>query len=77
MSRFPTLNHKEVVKILENVGFVFERQKGSHKILKRANIGITVSCHNNRDMKRGTLKSIFRQADLSVEEVVRLIGERK
>lgn len=30
MSKVPLLNAREVAKILEKLGFVFKRQKGSH-----------------------------------------------
>jgi hypothetical protein len=35
---------------------------------------VTVPVHGNRDLKRGTLRSIIRQAGLSVEEFKTLLG---
>lgn len=77
MPKLPILNHKEIIKILEQVGFVFERQRGSHKIFKKEATGITIPCHDNKDLKRGTLRNILRQADISVEELIGLLENGK
>jgi predicted RNA binding protein YcfA (HicA-like mRNA interferase family) len=75
MPKLPVLKYDEVIKILEKVGFVFKRQKGSHKIFKRDSVGITVPCHDGRSLKVGTLKNIIRQADISVEELINLLAK--
>jgi predicted RNA binding protein YcfA (HicA-like mRNA interferase family) len=41
-SKLPSLKQREVVKVLEKLGFVFVRQKGSHRIYIKGNIGITI-----------------------------------
>jgi predicted RNA binding protein YcfA (HicA-like mRNA interferase family) len=56
---------KEVIKKLESVGWVFARQKGSHKTFKKTGVAelITVADHGtNEDMKTGTLKAIRKTA---------------
>jgi len=45
-SKLPSLKPKEVIKVLEKLGFVFVRQKGSHRIYVKGNIGITIPYHN-------------------------------
>jgi predicted RNA binding protein YcfA (HicA-like mRNA interferase family) len=71
-SKLPSLKPREVVKVLEKLGFVFVRQKGSHRIYVKGNIGIIIPYHN-KDLKKGTLRAIIKQTGLSVEEFLKLL----
>jgi predicted RNA binding protein YcfA (HicA-like mRNA interferase family) len=71
-TKLPSLKPKEVIKVLEKLGFVFVRQKGSHRIYVKGNIVITIPYHN-KDLKKGTLRAIIKQAGLSVEEFLKLL----
>lgn len=74
MSKLPALKPKEVVKILEKAGFCFIRQKGSHQIYVKDNIGIVIPRHN-KDLKTGTLRKIISQSGLSIEEFIKLLRQ--
>ena len=69
MTRLPVLSGSDLIKILSKVGFQFVRQKGNHIILvkfteskKRA-----VVVPNHKEIDRGTLSEIIRQAGLKDE----------
>ena len=74
MTKLPIVNGRECISALEKGGFVFDRQKGSHITLIRDNpyARATVPNHN-KPLKPGTLRSIIRQAGLTVEEFVDLL----
>ncbi len=75
---FPAVTAKQVVKILEHVGFVFLRQSGSsHAIYKRVvdQRRTVIPMHGHTILKRRTLKSILKDANLTLEEFRRLLGE--
>jgi predicted RNA binding protein YcfA (HicA-like mRNA interferase family) len=56
-------NAKQVIKFLEKNGFIKLSQKGSHVKLKGPNGNITiVPNHGNKDIPKGTLNSILKQA---------------
>ena len=57
---------RDVLKVLEEDGWRIYRIKGSHRILKHPlKKGIVVVAGNlNKDVAKGTLKSIGRQAEL-------------
>lgn len=55
------------MRALENVGFTQVSQKGNHVKL-RNDAGRTVIIPFHRELARGTLASILRQAGLSAEE---------
>jgi len=65
---------REVIKLLTRIGFQVVGKKGSHVRLKKRN-GKTfiVVVPDHSELAKGTLRSIIRRADLSVEEFVRLL----
>ena len=73
MSRLPRLSGSDCVKALGKAGFYFKRQRGSHLILRRDAPFAQVIVPNHRELAKGTLRSIIRQAGLEVEEFERLL----
>lgn len=64
---------KEVVSILQKLGFIQKRQTGSHLIMHNLKLNriIPVPMHT-KDIKTGTLKSIIKQAELTEDEFIKL-----
>ena len=59
MSNVPILKPQEVVRILEKLGFVEVRQKGSHKQFRHEDgRGTTVPFHKDRDISPRLLRQI-------------------
>jgi predicted RNA binding protein YcfA (HicA-like mRNA interferase family) len=76
MSGLPVLNGRQVIRALVNAGFVVDRITGSHHVLvhpQDARRTVTVPVHAGRDLKRGTLRSIVRQAGFTLEEFAELL----
>jgi predicted RNA binding protein YcfA (HicA-like mRNA interferase family) len=67
----PVISGKDVVKILCKNGFIVRRQTGSHIIIKREKRQVVVPNHDELD--RGTLRSIIKQAGLTVDEFLELL----
>jgi predicted RNA binding protein YcfA (HicA-like mRNA interferase family) len=72
MPKLPALRAREVIRLLEGAGFYEVRQRGSHLQLKRGNLLVTVPVHSG-DLNPGTLRSIIRQAGMTVEEFLALL----
>ncbi len=70
MPKLPTLTPKKVIKILESRGFVLDRVKGSHHIYYNPETKrrVVVPVHK-KDLPKGTLLEILRQAGISKEEI--------
>lgn len=62
-----TARPKEVVAHLKQNGFVFVRQRGSHVYYKHIDGRWTTVPMHNRDLPIGTLRGIFKRADLPFE----------
>jgi predicted RNA binding protein YcfA (HicA-like mRNA interferase family) len=73
--RLPVLSATDIAKALARVGFqeVPGRGKGSHIFVFRADPPKGITIPREREVKRGTLRAIIRQADLSVDEFVHLL----
>ncbi|MEO8711665.1 MAG: type II toxin-antitoxin system HicA family toxin [Parafilimonas sp.] len=70
MSKTPSLTSKELIKLLEQRGFVFDRSKGSHQIYfnQEKKLRIVVPMHN-KDLPTGTLHAILKQADIDKNDL--------
>lgn len=70
MPELPVVTGNEAVKAFERLGFVLDRQAGSHKILKKAGhpFHLSVPCHRGKKLGRGLLKSLISAAGVSVKQ---------
>ena len=69
MGVLPRISGREVAKALRRIGYEFDRQKGSHIILRQTfapNRRVVVPDHD--EVTKGTLRSIIRQVGLTVDE---------
>lgn len=71
-AKLPIISAKKVIKALERNGFIIRRTTGSHYILKKEKRIVSVPYHN-KDLKRGTLAGIIKQAGLTVEEFLEIL----
>ncbi len=73
MTKLPRILGSECVKALTKAGFYKKRQHGSHIILRRDDPFAQLVVPEHKELDRGTLRAILRQADLSVDEFVDLL----
>lgn len=73
MSKLPVVSGAQCVKALEKAGFVVYRQRGSHITLVRAEPKSQTTVPNHKELDRGTLRAIIRQAGLSVDGFIALL----
>jgi len=72
--KLPRTSADKVVRVLEQVGFVLVRQSGSHRIYKnKEGRRVTVPYHSGKALHPKVLRSILRDADLSVERFKELM----
>jgi predicted RNA binding protein YcfA (HicA-like mRNA interferase family) len=73
MSKLPRISGKQCIKALQKTGFDILRQKGSHIVLRRQDPFSEVVVPNHKELDKGTLRAIIRQAELSVDEFIELL----
>jgi predicted RNA binding protein YcfA (HicA-like mRNA interferase family) len=73
--QLPVVSGRQVIKVLERVGYRVVRQRGSHIRLRdesdASHLPVTVPDH--RTVKPGLLRQILRDADLTVDELKELL----
>lgn len=74
--RLPRVTARQVIRVLEKIGFGLTRQGGSHRIYKNA-IGrrTTVPFHAGEILYPKVPKSILADAELAVEESIQLLKD--
>ena len=71
MPKLPAVRPREVIKFIEQNGFVLDHVSGSHFVYYHpASKRRAVVPRHNRDLPKGTLLSLLREAGFSREELI-------
>ena len=71
--KLPTdVSGQELVKALLRIGFVVNRQRGSHIVLRRGDPYSRVVVPDHKRVRPGTLRQILTEAGLTVEQLIEL-----
>ncbi len=71
--RLPVLSGQQLIDALEKAGWIVVRQRGSHVRLKhdKRTLALVVPLH--RELKRGTLAGILRDAGIDRDDLRQLL----
>jgi predicted RNA binding protein YcfA (HicA-like mRNA interferase family) len=73
MASLPILSGREVVRVFRTFGWQVVRQSSSDIVMTKEGERATLSVPNHREVARGTLRSLIRAADLTVDGFVSAI----
>jgi predicted RNA binding protein YcfA (HicA-like mRNA interferase family) len=74
MPKLPRVTARQMATVLEKLGFCLTRQSGSHQIYKNAaGRRATIPFHAANILHPKVLKSIMRDAELSPDELEKLL----
>ena len=74
MTRLPRITGRELIRALESAGFIVDRTRGSHHILKHPDGRATaVPVHSGETIGPGLLRAILRDVELSVDQLAHLL----
>lgn len=77
MSKLPAVKPRDVIKFLEQNGFVLDHASGSHFIYYHvASKRRAVVPQHNRDIPKGTLLSLLREAGFTRNELIEFLQDR-
>ncbi|MBN2754760.1 MAG: type II toxin-antitoxin system HicA family toxin [Candidatus Goldbacteria bacterium] len=79
MDKLPVISGKDLIKLLNKLGFTVTRQKGSHARLKHHDGRVTtVPIHRGADLPKGLLRKIIREdIKLTLEEFIELTKKKQ
>ena len=72
MSQLPILSGREIIKVLNKLGYREVRQRGSHIRLSCLNKQ-SITVPNHQEISRGLLRKILRDAKISIEEFLDIL----
>jgi predicted RNA binding protein YcfA (HicA-like mRNA interferase family) len=71
-SKLPSFNARQVIPVLVRHGFTLDRQSGSHAVFIHPDgRRTTVPIHGKRDLGKGLLRQIMRDAELTVDDMLK------
>ena len=73
MARLPVISGADAIKAFHRAGWRAVRQSGSHIVLVKEGEDVTLSVSLRRELKRGLLRALIRDAGMSVDEFVDLL----
>ena len=71
--RQPVVSGERLIKALGKDGWSVVRQRGSHVRLKKSGRSFALVVPLHKEIRKGTLGGILRDAELSTEDLLRLL----
>ena len=68
MPKLPVISGRDARRVFEKAGWRFDRQRSSHMILVKAGVPTNLSVPDHRELDRGLLRGLIRDAGMTVEE---------
>ena len=73
MPRLPVVSGRQARRAFERAGWVFDRQSGSHMILIKAGVPANLSVPDHRELDRGLLRGLIRDAGMTMDQFLSLL----
>ena len=73
MPQLPVVSGRAARRAFEKTGWIFNRQRSSHMILVKPGMQVNLSVPDHRELDRGLLRGLIRDAGLTVEQFVSLL----
>lgn len=73
MSKLPVVSGRQVVQAFRRDGWQLARWRGSHMILIKEGEEATLSVPDHKELGRGLLRALIRDAHLNIDQFIRLI----
>jgi predicted RNA binding protein YcfA (HicA-like mRNA interferase family) len=73
MAKLRVVSGRQARRAFEKAGWLFDRQRGSHMVLTKPGVAANLSVPDHRELDRGLLRGLIRDAGLTVEEFVALL----
>lgn len=72
MAKLPSIRGRDAARVAESIGFVFDRQRGSHAVYYRAvdSRRLVIPMHGSKDLKPGTLRGLITDMGLTLDDFI-------
>jgi len=73
MGKLGSISGKEAARAFEKAGWIALGQVGSHLVMIKPGIRVNLSIPQHKELARGTLRALIRNAGLTVDEFIQLL----
>lgn len=73
MGKLRNISGKQAVKVFEKAGWEQIGQVGSHVVMVKSGMRVNLSIPQHKELSVGTLRALIRNANLTVDEFLKLI----
>lgn len=73
MGKLGNISGKEAVMVFERAGWIALGQVGSHLVLVKPGIRVNLSIPQHKELAKGTLRALIRNAGMTVDEFIQLL----
>jgi predicted RNA binding protein YcfA (HicA-like mRNA interferase family) len=75
MPNLPIISAQKLIRVLKKKGFILQRIHGSHHIFIEPNkhLMVVVPVHKGKDLGKGITRAILKDADMTIEEFLKLL----
>jgi predicted RNA binding protein YcfA (HicA-like mRNA interferase family) len=71
--QLPVISGRTARRAFEKAGWTFDRQRGSHMVLVRTGIPVNLSVPDHRELDRGLLRGLIRDAGMTIDQFLMLL----
>ena len=75
MTRLPVTSGAKAIRAFERDGWVVKRRESSHVTMKKRGVGFLLTVPVDKELDKGTLRGLIRDARLTVEQFVALLEQ--
>ena len=68
--QLPVVSGRDERRAFSRLGWTFDRQRGSHMVVTKPGVPANMSVPDHRELDRGLLRGLIRDAGLTVDEFV-------
>jgi predicted RNA binding protein YcfA (HicA-like mRNA interferase family) len=72
MSRLPVCSDQDAIRAFQKLGYQVDHQTGSHVIVRHPQMR-RLTIPNHRELAKGTLRALIREAGLTKDQFVNLL----
>lgn len=73
MPKLPVISGKKALRVFEKDGWIYKRKHGSHMIMVKSGVRVTLSIPDHRELDRGLLRGLISDAGITVQQFIELL----
>lgn len=73
MPPLPVVSGKKALRAFEKAGWIYKRRRGSHMIMVKPGVRVTLSIPDHKELDRGLLRDLISDAQITIQQFLELL----